>query len=54
MGSNGHVASRTESEKKINNFSNFKSVVSKLCRISREVIEAAEGHRGVSKLRIFS
>ena len=37
--------------KKLNNFSNFKSVVCKLCRISLQVIEH---HRDAPKLRIFN
>ena len=37
--------------KKLNNFSNLKSVVSELCRVSLQVIER---HRESSKLRIFS
>ena len=45
----GNVASRTES-RKLDNFSNFKSVVCYLCRMSLQVIER---HRDASKLRIF-
>ena len=37
--------------KKLNNFSNFKSVVSELCRISLQVTER---HRDASKLRMFN
>ena len=44
------VASRTESQK-LNNFSNFKSVVCELCRISLYLIK---GHRDASKLEIFN
>ena len=44
------VASRTES-KKLNNFSNLKSIVCELCRISLYVIER---HRDASKLGIFN
>ena len=47
----GDVALRTESQKKLNNFLNFKSVVGSFCRISLQVIKR---HPHASKLRIFN
>ena len=46
----GDVASKIES-KKLNSFSNFRSVVSELCRIIFEVIER---YRDASKLEFFN
>ena len=46
----GDVASRTEKQK-VNNFSNFKCIVGKLCKFSLSVIEH---HRDASELRIFN